>query len=225
VNGENSYKGILGLSTAGSIALGEMGFQYQKKYNLTSGQIEMLRYYGILGGGVGLASAIAIGAESSNVYGGLILAGGVAGILSGNRQAKMYNYTKGDVNAISSLSLASSVLGLALAVGILDGMQSDNNNTWPVLIPAASAILATSIGQRQVRNVHLTKKQGSTLRLSTYGGGMVGLGLAAMLESESPAIYIGLPAGLALLTQQLIFNSYKSINLSHRAQASSEEGK
>jgi len=137
----------------------------------------------------------------------------------------MYNYTKGDVNAISSLSLASSVLGLALAVGILDGMQSDNNNTWPVLIPAVSAILATSIGQKQVRNVHLTKKQGSSLRLSTYGAGMVGLGLAAMLESESPAIYIGLPAGLALLTQQLIFNRFKTINLSHRAQASNEEPK
>jgi len=215
---EDSYKTILGLSTVGSIALGEIGFQYQKRNNITPGHIEMLKHYGVLGGGVGLATAIALESESSNVYGGLILAGGIAGILAGNKQAGMYNYTRGDVNAISSLTLASAGLGLAVAVEAIENMDSENFRTWPFIIPAITSLASTGIGQWQVKNVHLTRKQGSTIQLSTVGSGLIGLGLVAILESESPAMYIGIPSGLALLTQQIVFKGYKNQNLTQKAQ-------
>ncbi len=212
---EDSYKVIMGLSSLGSIALGEIGFQYQMNRNLSAGHISMLRHYGLLGGWVGLTSAFSSGSESSRVYGGSILAGGITGVLIGNQQALKNNFTSGDVNAISSLSLSTTGLGLALAVEIIDNLESgyNKNTKWPMIIPAATSILGTVLGQHQVRNVNLSKKQGSTLSLATAGGGLIGLGLAAIVESESPAIYIGLPSGLALITHQLLFNKYKKENI------------
>lgn len=220
-NSDNGYKTILGLSSLGSIALGEMGFQYQMKRNLSAGHISMLRHYGILGGWVGLASAISLNAESSRIYGGMMLAGGITGILIGNQQAISNNFSSGDVNSIGSVTLTATGLGLAVATEIMYNMEYgyNENAEWPMIIPAATSILGTVLGQRQVRNVHLSKKQGSTLNLATAGGGLIGLGLVAIIESESPAVYIGLPSGLALLTHQVMFNKYKKENLSVQFEA------
>ena len=180
----------------------------------------MLRHYGILGGWVGIASAIASGSENSRVYGGLALAGGITGVLVGNKQALSNNFTRGDVSAISSLSLSATGLGLAAAIELMDNGYNENKNTeWPIIIPAATSILGTILGQRQVNNVKLTRKQGSTISLATAGGGLIGLGLAAIIESESPAVYIGLPSGLALLAHQVTFNTYKNANLKGRFEA------
>ncbi len=223
VDSENGYKAILGLSTLGSIALGEIGFRYQMERNLSAGHISMLRHYGILGGWVGIASAISSGSDNSRVYGGLALAGGITGALVGNKQALSNNFTRGDVRAISSLSMSMTGLGLAAAIEIMDNMEygyNENKNTeWPIIIPAATSILGTILGQRQVRNVSLTRKQGSTINLATAGGGLIGMGLAAILESESPALYIGLPSGLALLAHQVTFSRYKRENLKDRLKA------
>jgi len=216
VNSENGYKVILGLSTIGSIVLGEVGFQYQKKNNLSSGHISMLRHYGILGGWIGLASATSFESQNSRVYGGFVLAGGIAGILTGNKQAYKNNFTSGDVNAISSLSLSMTGIGFAVAVQMMEKMDYNENTSWPILIPAATSILGTAMGQRQVRNVNLTKKQGSTISLATAGGGLVGIGIAAITQTESPAIFIGLPSALALLSNQMLFKKYKSENLNNK---------
>ena len=173
----------------------------------------MLRHYGILGGWIGLASAMTVNAKSSNVYGGFILSGGIAGIISGNRQANKYSYTRGDVSAISSLSLSMTGIGFAVAVEMIENMESNENMTWPIAIPAAASILGTVMAQKQVRHVKLTKKQGSTISLATAGGGLIGLGLTAIVESSSPAVYIGLPSGFALLAHRIVFAKYKDENL------------
>jgi hypothetical protein len=46
---DNSGNTALLFSTAGSIALGEIGFQTQKRKNFSEGHIEMMRHYGFLG--------------------------------------------------------------------------------------------------------------------------------------------------------------------------------
>ncbi len=45
---DGASKAIFGLSSIGSIALGEIGFQLQKKNRFSTGQIEMIRHYGLL---------------------------------------------------------------------------------------------------------------------------------------------------------------------------------
>ena len=205
---ENTGKLALGLSTVGSIALGEIAFQSQKKKNLSEGHIDIMRHYGILGPGVTVLTYLAID-ENSNMIGASLLAGGVAGLFLGNSVAKKYDYTSGDVDAISSLTLITTGIGFTVVAGSIE----DDINRGLLLIPVASAIAGTVFGQRSVKGVHLTSRQGSTLNLATGGAALIGLGVVAITESDAPAVWVGVPTALALIMQQTLLHSYKRKNL------------
>lgn len=203
---------VFGLSTVGSIALGEIGFQLQKKRNYSDGHIEMMRHYGVLGPWVGVSLFESADVDNINLAGASLLAGGVVGLITGNFVSKRYDYTRGDVDAISSLSWISTALGFTIMAE-----SFDNNNTSSLfLIPAAGSILGTVLGQKAVKGAHLTKKQGSTITLSTGGAALIGLGVATLLESESATAWIGIPSGLALITHQVLFYIYKRDNILER---------
>ncbi|WP_113924356.1 hypothetical protein [Cognataquiflexum aquatile] len=211
IGGDQDYTGqlALGLSTVGSIALGEVGFKLQKKRNFSEGHIELISHYGIIGPWLGAATLIAAESGNSNLYGAALLAGGVGGILVANNVSRKYDYTKGDVNNISAMSLATTGIGFAIAAEVLQ----DDISGAVILIPAAGTVLGTILGQKAVKGVYLNKKQGSTIALSTGGAGLVGFGLAAIFETDSPTLWVGIPSVLALATQQILFNKYKKDNL------------
>jgi hypothetical protein len=215
IGGDNDNTGRLafGLATVGSIALGEVGFQLQKKNNYSEGHIELMRLYGIIGPWLGLAATGALGVENANIYGASLLAGGAAGFALGNKASQNYAYTKGDVFNVAALSVISTGLGFAIAAEVL---ENDFSNAI-LLIPAAGTVLGTYFGQKSVKGVYLTNKQGSTISYSTGGAALVGLGIAALTQSESPSLYIGLPSALALITQQVVFSKYKKENLSNNS--------
>jgi len=220
IGGESGDAGKLALafSTIGSISLGEIAFQRQKKTPISEGHIEMMRHYGFLGPGVALLGLGATEPENANLIGATILAGGVGGLLIGNRVAKKYNYTSGDVDAISSLTLITTGLGFTAAA---ESIVNGNGSASTLLIPAATAIAGTVFGQKAVRGVNLSKKQGSTISLSSGGAALIGLGIVAIAESDSPAVIIGVPSALALLTHQLIFHSYKMKNIESKVKLGS----
>ena len=208
-NNENVDKLLLGLSTAGSIALGEVGFQLQKKRNFSDGHIEMIRHYGVLGPWVGLSIFGATQSENYHLAGVSLLAGGVGGIIIGNQVSKRYGYTRGDVDAVQSLTWISTGLGFTLTAETLE--ENDESVLW--LIPAAGSILGSVLGQKGVKGANFTKKQGSTISLSTAGAALIGLGFVTLFETEYPSLWIGVPSALALVTHQLLFHSYKRENL------------
>ncbi len=205
---ENSYKGILGLSTLGSIGLGEIAFQMQKKKQLSEGYVEMVRHYGILGPGVGVMGYLSID-ENPNIIGASLLAGGIGGVLIGNKVAKNYDYGPGDVDVISSLTLITTGLGFTAISSSLD----DGFNRGLILIPTATAVAGTIFGQRSVKGAHLTRQQGSTVNLATSGAALIGLGIVTIAESNESAVWIGVPSALALIMHQTLFHSYKKKNL------------
>lgn len=211
IGGDQDYTGqlALGLSTLGSIAMGEVGFKLQKKRNFSEGHIELISHYGTIGPWLAGASLGAAGSENPNLYGAAFLAGGVGGILLANNVSRKYDYTKGDVNNISAMSLATTGIGFAI---FAETLQNDASSAV-LLIPAAGTVLGTMLGQKAVKGVYLNKKQGSTIALSTGGAALVGLGLAAIFETDSPTLWVGIPSVLALATQQILFNKYKKDNL------------
>ena len=78
--------------------------------------------------------------------------------------------------------------------------------------PASPSIAGTIWGQRAVRGLHLTDKQGSTINLSTAGAALVGIGIVAIANSSSSAVNIGVPSALALITHQLLLQKFKMTN-------------
>ncbi len=207
-NQDGAAKVIFGLSSVGSIALGEIGFQLQKEKKFSAGQIEMIRHYGLFGSSIGLAGVISTGSSSRNAYGVGLLAGGISGMIIGNAVGKKYDYTRGDVDAIRSLTLISTGLGFAVLAGSLNQSGSESS----ILIPAITSIAGTIWGQRAVKGLHLTDKQGSTINLTTVGAALVGIGIVAMAGSSSQAVNIGVPSGLALIAHQLLLHNYKMKN-------------
>ncbi len=209
---ENTGKLALALSTIGSISLGEVAFQIQKKKQVSEGHIEMMRHYGVLGPAVAVLGVGATNTDNLNLVGASLLAGGVTGLIIGNNVAKKYDYTVGDVDIISSLTWITAGLGFTAAAEAIE----DEVNMGLLLIPAGTAIAGTLWGQRSVKGVYLTKKQGSTINLSSGGAALIGLGIVAMLEPESAGVIIGVPSVLALIAHQTIFHSYKMKNLESR---------
>jgi hypothetical protein len=75
-NSEDTYKWVLGLSTVGSIALGEIAFQTQKNRQLSEGHVDIMRLYGFLGPTVTGLGIISANVENANLVGASLLAGG-----------------------------------------------------------------------------------------------------------------------------------------------------
>ncbi|CAN5396212.1 hypothetical protein BH10BAC4_BH10BAC4_01340 [soil metagenome] len=207
---ENAGKWSFGLSTLGSIILGETAFHAQERNNYTAGRIEMMRHYGFLGPWVGFAAVVSAGSDNAQAAGVFLLAGGVSGLLIGSRVAKRYDYTRGDVDAISSLTLITTGLGFTAISGSYQFSGGDRKSL--IIVPAITSIAGTIWAQRAVRGARLTDKQGSVINLATAGAALVGLGAVSLTESHSPAVYFGVPSGLALITHQLLFHKYKMNN-------------
>jgi hypothetical protein len=206
---DNTGKLALALSTVGSISLGEAAFQIQKKKQVSEGHIEMMRHYGLLVPGVAVLGVGATNTDNLNLVGTSLLAGGVAGLIIGNNVAKKYDYTVGDVDIISSLTWITTGLGFTAAVEAIQ----DEVNMGLLLIPAGTAIAGTVWGQKAVKGVYLTKKQGSTINLASGGAALIGLGIVALIGSESPGVIIGVPSAAALIMHQSLFHSNKMKNL------------
>lgn len=213
IGGDSDETGkiALGLSTIGSIALGEIAFQTQKKKNISGGKIEMIRHYGFVGPLVGGSILAATNTDNANLIGLGLLAGGVSGILVGNKAANKYDYSRGDVDAVSSLGVISTGLGFAIIANALENNSEVSGAIW--LVPASTAVAGTLIGQRQVKGAHLTKRQGSTINLSSAGGALLGLGVMLVAGGESATAWVAVPSATALIAHQIVFNRYKKDNL------------
>lgn len=211
---ENIGKWALGLGTVGSIALGEIGFQSQKKKRFSEGHIEMLRLYGLIGPWLTAGTLGVFQVENPNVYGAGFLAGGIAGLMVGNKISQKYPYTRGDVDNISTLTVLSTGLGFT---AMAETLRNDNAGGVVLLIPMAGTVLGTWLGQQSVKNVYLTNKQGSSILFSSAGAALLGLGILAISESANPTMWIGLPTVLGLGAQQVLFQKYKRENLANKS--------
>jgi hypothetical protein len=209
--GDGAWKLQLGLGTAGSIALGEIGFQTQKKNKFSEGHIEVLRLYGLIGPWLSAGSLVVVGVENANVFGAGFLTGGIAGLIVGNKVYQKYPYTKGDADNVTSLTVLSTGLGLAA----MEALNNDNAGRAVLLIPMAGTVLGTLLGQRSVKGVNLTNKQGSSILFSSGGAALVGMGILLIAESENTTMWIGLPTLLGLGAQQILFQKYKQENLAN----------
>lgn len=199
----------LGLSTLGSIGLGEAAFQIQKRRKYSEGYVELMRHYGFLGPAVGLLTSISMNNDNANVAGASALLGGIGGLYLGSLAAKKYDYTLGDVYAVRSLTWIYAGIGFSVAGQVAEG---GDRNRELFLLPAATAVAGTILGQRMVKGVNLTSRQGSTLNLAAGGAALIGLGLVTSLKAESVGAVVGVPSVLALVTHHLVFHKYKVTN-------------
>jgi len=196
---------IVGLATASSIAFGRIGYNIGKTKNWSEGRVSLYRHYGWLMSLEGFAVMTAISSDNPRLeaLGGMV--GGFSGYLLANRVANRNNYTRGDVTSIQTLTLLNTELGL----GIMSDIESTGDAK--ILIPAATAMAGTLIGQAWMKNAALTNQQGRNIALATTGGAVIGLGIS-IIFSESATVNYVLPYLTGLATYCVIAETYRMKN-------------
>jgi len=216
---DNAEDVILASSSLMSIGLGEAAFAIQKDRNFSAGQIDLMRHYSFLSGWTALALTVALSDQDERTVGASVLAGGVSGLFIGHGIGTRYDYTRGDVDAIGSLSTISAGLGFA---AVYERLDETEDSDLLILIPAVASIAGSVAALRSVQGAYLTDRQGTTINLATSGAALVGLGISLLLETESPLVFIGLTSALAFIMHQKLFYQYKwqNINSSPRGRRS-----
>jgi hypothetical protein len=214
ITGDNIEEGklILGLSTAASIGLGQLGYHLGKNQPWSQGRAALYSYYGLLMPFEGMAIIAACESEDPRIYGLTSLAFGAGGYLIANRISNTYDYTKGDVTATGTLAALNGLLGFM----ILADVEERSGEVTPAhfLIPAAGALGGTFAGHLWLKNAQLSNQQGRNIALTSAAGVVTGLGLTALFTPESVTPYYVIPYITGMSTYALMVSIYKKKNVS-----------
>lgn len=193
-------KAIMATTVAGSIAMGEIGFQYGKKHDLPEGKVATYKYYSILGPWLAFAGLVAANVDDPRIYGGAILGAGALSYVYANHVYNKYKFSRGDRLAASSFGLLSTALGFGLTP-IDDPKQ--------LLVPAATSLVGTLSANKILKNAKFTSKQGWNINYATGIGTLIGLGAAIIINPESHYVMLILPAATGLVGWGILTNKYK----------------
>ncbi|GAB2629695.1 hypothetical protein [Belliella aquatica] len=216
----NEGKAAFIMSSVGSIALGEVAFQMQKNRRYSDGHIEIMRHHGVLGAFSGLSIAAAADGDTGRPFGIASILGTTAGLALGNMASKKYPYTRGDSRYATNMSSVGVGFGFAISTQI----AQNGGDQVLLLVPAGMGILGTYIGQKNTQGVNLTARQGSTINYASGGAALLGLGVTALAQSDSPVVVLGVASGFALITQEYLFAKYKKENLNFNLSRQSLSG-
>jgi len=206
---ESAAKGILMLAVAGSIGMGELGFQLGKKGIWTEGRISGYNHYTMVSllFSTGLYGSFA-NDFNSRVYGGIVLASQAAGYLFANKMFKKYNYTRGDILASGGFTFFTTLLGAGLI-----GQVETSDDQRELLLPTATLLAGSILSHTLTRNKYLTASQGWKVNYTAGAGALLGLGIAFIINSDEPTLYMLLPAAGGLIGWGAMLNSVsKSIS-------------
>lgn len=181
---------VFGAMMAGSIALGQTGFQLGKKHKWSSGRVATYRYYGITVPALTFSGLIASNADYARLYGGFILLAGGTGYLVSNRIYETFRFTRGDMLAASSFGILSTGLGFGMV---------DIDKRWEMLIPAAFLTAGTAANHAYLNNTEFSVREGRNINYVSAAGVLFGLGISALVNPESHNLYFILPGSMGLV--------------------------
>lgn len=180
-----------------SVGEGLGGYAWARREGMTAGTANAIGTGGDFGllGGMGLAYLAGTDDVGERAAAAFALPAAAAGIVAGRRVAARRDYSWGDADVIYTAGAVGALAGAAAAdLATLEGR--------PVVAAAmAGAAAGLYLGDRRVRDTDFTVGQASLNRLGTIAGGLVGLGVGALLsiEDEDPTAALTLAAAGASL--------------------------
>ena len=180
-----------------SVGEGVAGYLWARGEDMTAGRANAIGTGGDFGlaGGLGLAYVAGTDDIAERTTAALALPAAAAGIYAAHRISAGRDNTWGDADVVYT----------AGALGILAGVAAADLVALEERPLAAAGMLGGAaglyLGGRHVRGADFTVGQASLHRLGTIAGGLVGLGLGALVsvEDEDPtAALVGTAAGATL---------------------------
>ena len=148
-----------------------------------AGVINTTEFYGAAGGALAaltIMGNVTEGDAGIRVLSGLGLVGAAGGILLGNEIIKSQHITNSDATVYA----LTGALGLGLPYAVLSAVSLDNVSTRVItgigLLGAAGGLY---LGTRLIDGLDYREGDGSTFLLSTLAGGVIGVGIAQLVDS------------------------------------------
>lgn len=190
ISGENlSLRTGFALSVLGGVSETIAGYVIGSNTGISEGAagvINTTEFYGAAGGA--LAALTIVGTDVSGntgirVLSGLGLIGAAGGILVGNEIIKSQHITNSDATVYA----LTGALGLGLPYAVLSAVSPDNVSARVItgigLLGAAGGLY---LGTRLIDGLDYREGDGSTFLLSTLAGGVIGVGIAQLVDSPRP---------------------------------------
>ena len=132
------------------------------------------------------------------IGGALALGGSVAGIVVGNAISNAQHYAPGDATIYATTGL----LGLTLPLAVLSAVQPDDiSGTLIGALSIAGTVGGLFAGTNIVRGMDYRSEDGTITILSTFGGALIGFGVAYAFDADDAAgllPWVGGAAGFGL---------------------------
>ena len=176
----SSFETILGFSSAVSITESLLALSLAKKHKITWGYSSIVGTGGLWGTAYGAAIPYLIsGSENIRLYGATTLLGSAGGILAANYLYNRQPITHGDASIISSLGTLGTYWGAVL----MESFEVGNDQVIIGLL-TAGATGGLAWGVSKTKGYNYTRQQGNLIPLGAFAGGLIGGGIAVLVEAE-----------------------------------------
>jgi len=194
-----------GLSVLTGIGESIVGYAVATNSNMSEGRagvINTTSFYGLVCGGLASAAIFDQVDPSSDVasrvVGGAALAGAAAGVIIGNAVADGQHYSSGD----ASMYGITGFFGATLPWVVLATVQPESPSATLVsTLSIATTVGGLWLGDQLVQGKDYRSNDGTISVLSLLGGGLIGLGVAELVDSDqayAALTYAGAIGGFAI---------------------------
>ncbi len=188
IAGENaSFRWGIPVGAVGSAILGASAFTAVGENATSLGEVDtkgVFEDYGILAG-VGAAylirdgDAFDVAAKDLRLLSGSMLAGSVAGYAAGSMLTSRYRYTAGDAQVIQTVATIGAFAGYT----ILDIAGNEKRKPF-VVAGLVGGLGGLGLGASMCAHSHYAEEDGTSARLATSAGIVVGLGVGYLVTKE-----------------------------------------
>jgi len=209
-------KDFLGLGMLVSFSELFAGYSIANKFDLSAGTSETIGVGGDFGIGLGLGAAHLAGfidnENNQAVAASVLLVTGM-GLAGGKMLADHQPYTRGDSYVLNTMGFLGAYIPLALVD--ISGTEDEKIYTTSSMLGNLAGL---GLGHNLLRGKDSTTGKGNLVRLSGLAGGLIGLGLAYLVdEDEDTTLYltsssIGATAGFWLMYRSYVQSARTSEN-------------
>lgn len=211
---EATPRGYVGTAMIGGLAESIVGFTAADRLKLTPGTVELIGTtsgFGILYG-LGVSHVAELTGRRS--FAAAMLAGSVAGTAVGATLSSLQDYTNGDVAVFRT----AGVLGAYIPIAVLVAAERSDSKeyvTWAML----GGLVGGFAGHLLIVDKDFTTTEGTFVSLGTFGGGLLGWGVATLAKAEA-SITFPVAAATALAGYAAMYKTYAPSAKSRAVQTS-----
>ncbi len=205
---------ILGISTVVSITEGIVGLNYARKHQFDRAQMRTIGSMGTWGFAYGAGIPSMWENSDDLAIAGSSLAVSALGICLGDHFARKLKPADGDVTVTNSMG----VLGGAISTTVIYSFAGDEGSSATYIGGAIlGSLTGITLGFNKTSKINYTRSEGNLIILGEIAGGLIGGGLAALMEAKDVAalwfVTAGLFGGFVISDQAIQQRKTKTNNL------------